>query len=314
MSSDQHDHRHEALAPPEVVEVADGVFGYIQPDGTWFINNTGFVAGRRTVLSVDTCATERRTRAYLETVEKVAGAKPTLLVNTHHHGDHTNGNCLAPFATIVGHERCRAEIEATGILDPGGFFEPVDWGDLEPAPPCVTFQHELTLWVDDRRVELRHVTAAAHTTNDIVAWLPDAKVLFAGDLLFNGGTPFVLMGSVAGSLEALDRLVEFDAQVVVPGHGPPCSPAVIGDVGRYLRFVQDLARQARPAGIGPLEAARHADLSDFAHLTDPERLVGNLHRAYAEEDGARPGDPIDLRAAYRDMYAYNGGRPLRCLA
>jgi cyclase len=49
-------------------------------------------------------------------------------------------------------------------------------------------------------------------------------------------------------------------------------------------------------------------------LTDPERIVGNLHRAYAELDGAEPGVPIDTRAVLLDMVAFNGGRPLTCLA
>ena len=71
MSSSQHD--HPDLAPPWLHEVADGVFAYVQPDGTWWINNTGFIRGERTLLSVDTCSTERRTRAYLDKVEEVAG-------------------------------------------------------------------------------------------------------------------------------------------------------------------------------------------------------------------------------------------------
>ena len=68
----------------------------------------------------------------------------------------------------------------------------------------MTFEHRLDVYVDDLKVELIHLTTAAHTTNDVVAWIPEHRVLFSGDLVFNGGTPFVVMGSVAGSLEALD--------------------------------------------------------------------------------------------------------------
>lgn len=315
MSAGHRFDRRDELPPARVDEVADGVFGYIQPDGSWYINNTGFIAGARTVMSLDTCATEARTRAYLEVLEHVAGRQPKTLVNTHHHGDHTNGNCLLPWATIIGHRRCRDEIVRTGILDPRGFVQEVEWGVLEPAPPFVTFEHRLDVWVDDLLVELHHVGTSAHTTNDVVAWIPDRRVLFSGDLVFNGGTPFVLMGSVAGSLEALDRLIEFDADVVVPGHGPPCRPEdVVATVGSYLRMVQELAEEGRRAGLSPLEVARDADLGPFGDLSDAERIVGNLHRAYAEAGGARPGDPIDLLGAYGDMVAYNGGRPLRCLA
>jgi cyclase len=193
-------------------------------------------------------------------------------------------------------------------------FEPVDWGSLEVAAPFVTFEHRLNVYVDDLLVELHHFGTAAHTTNDIVAWIPERRVLFTGDLVFNGGTPFVLMGSVAGAMMVLDRLMEYDAEVLVPGHGPPCHPDMIDTVGEYLRFVQETAAETAPAGITPLDAARQLDLGPYGSLTDPERIVGNLHRAYAECAGARPGDPIDVPAAFLDMIAYNGGRPLRCLA
>jgi cyclase len=63
-----------------------------------------------------------------------------------------------------------------------------------------------------------------------------------------------------------------------------------------------------------LETARQADLGPYAQLTDPEWIVGNLHRAYADFDGAAPGDRIDVMAALSDMVTYNGGRPLSCCA
>src|SRR5206468_64775 len=116
----------------------------------------------------------------------------------------------------------------------------------------------------------------------VVAWLPEQRVLFTGDLVFNGGTPFMLMGSVVGFLEALPRLREFGAATLVPGHGPVCEPAAIDDVERYARFVLVVAGKARDAGVAALDAAREVDLGEFAHLHDPERIVGNLHRAMAE--------------------------------
>ena len=67
-------------------------------------------------------------------------------------------------------------------------------------------------------------------------------------------------------------------------------------------------------GLSPLEAAREADLGEYAGLSDPERLVGNLHRAYADASGVKLGSPIDLIAAFTDMVIYNGGKPLTCYA
>jgi cyclase len=308
---------HDTLAPPYVEEVSVGVFAYVQPDGSWFLNNTGFLLGRDGVVSIDTTSTERRTRDYLAAIARVSDRPVRTLVNTHHHGDHTHGNCLLPLATILGHPRCREEIVAgaQGLFPPPAeVFGNVEWGDIHPVPPFITFDHQLTLWVDDLEVQLHAVGQPAHTTNDVVVWIPERSVLFTGDLLFVGGTPFVPMGSVAGSLAALDKVRALGGRTLVPGHGPVCGPEAIEDVADYLRFVQRTAAEAKAAGLKPLEAAQRTDLGRFAKLHDRERIVGNLYRAYAELDGAEPGAPIDMRAVLRDMLAYNGGQPLRCLA
>ncbi|MFE3454101.1 MBL fold metallo-hydrolase [Nonomuraea sp. NPDC059194] len=296
---------------PRVEEVSDGVYAYIQPDGSWWINNTGFMTGRRGVISVDACSTEGRTRAYREAIAKVCDRPITTLVNTHHHGDHTFGNHLFPEATIVAHERTREQIIADGVPTYLGAWSPdVEWGALEPVPPFLTYTAGVTLYSDNLRCEVRHVGFTAHTTNDSYVWIPSRKVLFSGDLVFNGGTPFVLMGSVTGALAALDHLETLGAETIVPGHGDVCGPSAIADVRGYLRFVQGIAAEGMAAGLSPLELARQTDLGAYGGLTDPERIVGNLHRAYADATGGE----VDLAAAILDMITFNGGRPLTCHA
>jgi cyclase len=312
VTAPRHEHDHPDLPDPEVVEVADGVNAYVQLDGSWGLNNTGFLVGATAVTAIDTCFTERRTRAFLDAVAQTTSHPVRTLVNTHHHGDHTHGNYLLPLATIIGHERCRQEVLAGGHVATL-LFDGVDWGTLEVAPPTVTFDRALTLWVDERRVELEFV-GPAHTNNDVVAWLPDERVLFAGDLVFNGGTPFVVTGSVQGALLALDRLRALEPEVIVPGHGPVCDASALDRQVEYLRFVQATATESRANGLSALEAAQQADLGAFASWHDPERLAGNLHRAYSEMDGDALGAPLEYSTVFSDMITLNGGRPLRCLA
>ena len=72
MTSSNHEHIDAGTwGEPHIEEVAEHVFAYIQPDGGWWINNTGFILGERTVLCIDSCATERRTRALLEAIDAV---------------------------------------------------------------------------------------------------------------------------------------------------------------------------------------------------------------------------------------------------
>ena len=299
----------------EIQQVSEGIYAYLQPDGSWWVNNTGFLVSRDGVISVDATSTERRTRAYLDAIATVTDRPVRTLVNTHHHGDHTHGNYLFGGATIVGHERCREAMLGTPVPPPAGVWTDVDWGPLELAPPFLTYTDGVTLWSGDLRCEVRYVGTPAHTTNDSILHIPERSVVFAGDLLFNGGTPFALMGSVSGWIEVLETVLRpLGARTMVPGHGPVCGPGVIDDVLAYLRFVQRTAREAKAEGLSPLQAARAVDLGEFKDLLDAERIVGNLHRAYLELDGGERGAPIDLAGALGDMVAYNGGRPLTCHA
>src|SRR5499427_826509 len=302
--------------PPQLLEVSPGVYAYVQPDGTWWINNTGFLTGPQGVISIDSCSTWRRTSAYVEAIRKVTRAPVRAVVNTHHHGDHTFGNSLFPGAALIAHERTRQEAIAFGLPRNLPFWDGPDWGDLTLDPPFITFADEITLHAAELRAQVRHVGTAAHTTNDSIIWIPERSVLFCGDLIFNGGTPFLLMGSVSGAVEVLETVVApLGAQTIVPGHGP-----VFGDRGPiddtldYLRFVLEVAVRCRDAGVSPLQAARDTDLGRFAAWPDAERIVGNLHRACAELDGTPRGGPIDIVTALADMVAYNGGAPLTCLA
>ena len=276
-----------------------------------------FLTGGRGVIVVDAGATERRTRALQAAIARTTDKPVSTLLNTHHHLDHTLGNSVfGPEVTIVGHELCREEIVAAGdgvMTGARRLFPAVDFGDVGAVPPMLTFEQSLTLYAGDLSVELEYV-GSAHTTNDVVAWIPERRLLITGDVIFNQGTPFAVAGSIAGWLhDAGGDLREIGAETLIPGHGPVCGPEVIDEVAAYLRFVQEVARRGFEAGATPLELARDTDLGRFAGLLDSERLVGNLHRAYSELRGEALAAPIDSAQMAADMVEFNGG-PVRCLA
>lgn len=295
----------------ELREVVPGVHAWVQADGTWWLNNAGAVAGGDGLLIVDTCATEPRTRAFLSAVATATGGAPVrMAVNTHQHGDHAYGNSLLPEETVIfGHAAMREALLTDPIIDgcPPIWTPVPDWGNVTRRVPSVAFQSEVTVYVGGRRIELRHPGYAAHTPGDVVAWLPEERVLFTGDLLFNGLTPMVLMGSLEGALKSLDWLAGFGAEHVVPGHGPLADagdlPEVLAAHERYYRHVLDVARRGREKGLTPLAAARDAGLGEFAGWADAERLVLNVHRAYAEAAGGE----VDLFAAFGDAMTWHGG-------
>lgn len=295
-----------------VTEVADGVHAYVQHVGGWCLNNAGILTDAGQSALVDTAATERRARRLRRAALARAPRPPRAVINTHFHGDHTYGNFVFPEALTIAHERTRTMIRAAG-LHMTTLWPDVCWGDIEITPPQLTFRDRTTLHVGALRAELIHLGPAAHTTDDTVVWLPGQRVLFTGDLAMNGVTPFCLMGSLTGSLRALGRLRALDPTTIVPGHGPVGGPEILDANEAYLRWIQQLAKEGTATGTAPLDLARATDPGPFAELLDPERLLPNLHRAYAEEQGLPEGSPLDIAALFQEMTAYHG-RPPRSLA
>ncbi|CAN5663371.1 MBL fold metallo-hydrolase [soil metagenome] len=292
-------------------EVVDGVFAWVQPDGSWWVNNAGAISGDQGTVIIDTCATFDRTHRFLAAVRAATDDAPIrVAANTHEHGDHTYGNCLLPDdATLVGHERMRAQLLVDPVIDGcPPVWDPVpDWGPVTRRVPTIVTRSDLTVFTGERRIDLIHPGYPAHTTGDLVAWLPEERVLFTGDLVFSGLTPLVMAGSVGGALRSLDWLASFEPDVLVPGHGPLVTAAtlaeVLGDHERYYRFVFDTAAAGLADGLEPLAAAQRTDLGEFAHWLDAERLLLNLHRAYADAEER----PFDMLAAFGDAITWNGG-------
>ncbi|MGW1196753.1 MBL fold metallo-hydrolase [Streptomyces sp. NPDC002536] len=293
-------------------EVADGVHAFVQPPGGWCLNNAGLVTGTdggASAVLIDTAATESRTRRLREEAERAAPDGPGFVVNTHFHGDHVFGNGqFAGRATIVAHESTRSDTAEAG-QGLRQLWPDVAWGETPVVLPTLTFRDAITLRpVGGPRVEVLHV-GPAHTPGDAVAWVPERGVLFAGDVVWSKVTPYVLMGSVSGSLRALARMRALGPATVVPGHGPVGGPELLDDTEQYLRWIGRLAEEGIAAGFTPLEAARRTDPGRFADWLDGERLVGNLHRAYAELRGLAPGARIDVFGSFREMVEFHGSLP-----
>ncbi|WP_199537194.1 MBL fold metallo-hydrolase [Spongiactinospora gelatinilytica] len=171
------------------------------------------------------------------------------------------------------------------------------YGELRLRPPEVTFETRMALHIGERRIDLLHA-GPAHTRGDVIAWLPEERVAFAGDLVINGGQPFLVEGSVAGYPRALAMLRELD-----PGAGPRARRDLPGRGGPpgARRPGRIHGPRGRP---GPVRAQDRRTAADhgprrgpFADWTESERLVGNLHRAYHELDGNPPGSPLALPAS-----------------
>ena len=299
-----------------LAEVGDGIWAYLQPDGSWGWSNAGLVAGDGRSLLVDTLFDLPLTRAMLDSMDPVTATRPIqTLVNTHANGDHCYGNQLVAGAEIVSTEACLdefPEVPASALAamvaadfgDPvvndyiRAAFGPFDFGGIVATPPTRVFSGRLSLTVGGREVELIDV-GPAHTKGDLLVHVPDARTVFAGDILFVYGTPIVWAGPVDNWIRACDLILGLDVEVIVPGHGPVVDrrgPAMVRD---YLTFVQREAAERHSAGMPATEAARDIELGEFREWTDSERLAVNVHAVYADLDPAYT--PPDLMQLVRDM-------------
>jgi cyclase len=286
-------------------ELGDGLYAYLQPDGGWGWSNAGLVAADGASLLVDTLFDLKCARELFDALRAVTGRSPIqAAMNTHGNGDHCWGNQLVPaeapiYATAAATEEIKAIppslVAEMANTDFGKiFFGEFDFEGIELRPPSDTFEGRLDVTVGDREVSFIEL-GPAHTRGDAIAYVPDAGVIFTGDLLFIEGTPIMWVGPVQNWLDACDRIIDFGARLLVPGHGPVTDTSGVHDVQRYLRHVRDEARKRFDSGMSAPDAADDIDISDFADWGDKERIVVNVETLYAEFDpGRQPAAPPAL--------------------
>lgn len=309
-----------------LVEVADGVHAYLQPDGTWGWSNAGLVVGDGASTLVDTLFDLRLTRQMLDVMGPLVEHQPiATVVNTHANGDHCYGNSLVagPGVEVVASERAAAELDevpppvlaalmAAELPEPLGpylrhAFGAFDFEGIEVPAVDRPFSGSLDLEVGGRPVQLVEV-GPAHTGGDVIAWLPDERVVFTGDILFIGGTPIMWAGPIGNWIAACRRIEALDPAVVVPGHGPLTDLAGVRDVAEYLELVESGTRARHAAGMSADDAARDLDLevdgTRFGSWTDRERLVVTVHGVWRElEPGYAAPDIVSLLTAMAADFA-----------
>jgi cyclase len=287
-------------------ELGDGLYVYLQPDGGWGWSNAGLIAAGGASLLVDTLFDLTLTKAMLQAMKPITEQNPIAQAfNTHGNGDHWYGNELLPdnipiVASAGAVEVMRASPPQVvhmlfNEVDLGPEFEAFaernmrrfDFASVTGRLPTDTFEQTKDVTVGDRKIQLIEL-GPAHTNGDAIAYVADADAVFTGDILFIEGTPLMWAGPITNWITACDRILELDARTIVPGHGPVTDASGVRDVQRYLRYIQDEARQRFDAGMDEEAAADDIDLADFLDWGDPERIAANVANLYREFDPSLP--------------------------
>jgi glyoxylase-like metal-dependent hydrolase (beta-lactamase superfamily II) len=298
-------------------DLGNSLYAYLQPNGGWGWSNAGLVCDGEDSLLIDTLFDLSLTEQMLSDMRRAAPAATRIdtLINTHANGDHCYGNQLVKDARIVASARTAAEMselppaafaalveQAPGLGEVGEFFlrcfGAFDFRGIELVLPTQTFDAELTVQVGAREVRLIEV-GPAHTRGDTLVYVPADRVLFSGDILFHGGHPIAWAGPVSNWIDACDRILAMDIEVIVPGHGPLADHDAVRELRAYFEYLYEQARTCHAQGLTPVQAARSISLDRWAQWGEAERMAVNIATIYRELSS--DPEPANALTAFAQM-------------
>jgi cyclase len=272
-----------AFAAPELQMLAPGVYALVGGEGK---TNSGFVVTEKGVIVIDTQGPAALAKLLREKIKETTDKPVSHVINTHYHGDHTFGNQYFAEGLIIAHENTR---KALIEKDEGHramfrkFFGEESLKEFSLTLPEATFTDRMILRSGGRTMELVYAGAKAHTGGDIFVWLPEERVLFAGDLLYNGRLPLLNDGETVGALKAIDKITSTDAVVLVPGHG---QVSTIDDALRYKGYIGALRAEVKrmmAEGMSREEVVSKVSLPAYSSwLMYKEWLPANAARVFDE--------------------------------
>jgi len=292
-----------ASLPFVLKELGPGVYAAIDGPEHKSGSNAGFVIGDDGVLVVDSFFVPEAARALVAEIHRLTPNPIRYVVNTHYHADHTGGDQVLrdAGAIIIAHRNVRGWVRVNNINLFGDRITPELKARIEALPlPDLTTDKDLTVWLGARKVVVR--TVRGHTGGDLTIFVPDAEVLFCGDLLWRKVPPNLIDGSVkewAAADADFTRIPDAAHIRYVPGHGDVADLRDVEEFRAYLLDLQRLVSEGRKAGlkddalvqdVTPKLKALHPDwsISDRAATAEirymDQELAGTKNRPVPQPD------------------------------
>ncbi len=277
------------------VEIGDGIYAFTAEGDP----NSGVIIGDESVMVVEAQATPRLARKVVECIRSVTDKPISHVVLTHYHAVRVLGASAYGAKEIIMSDAARGMVMERGQEDWDSEFDrfPRLFQGHEEIPgltlPTTTFSDQMTVYLGKRRVDIMHL-GRAHTAGDAVVWVPDAEVMFTGDIVEYHSACYCGDGHFADWTDTLANIAAFDPGAIAPGRGD----ALIGcemvakAIASTADFVQSTYRPAAKVAArgGSLKEAWNAVRAEcdskFAHFAIYEHcLPFNVARAFDEARG-----------------------------
>jgi cyclase len=289
--------------PFALKQVGPGVYAAIDGPDHKAGSNAGFVIGDDGVLVVDAFFTPDAARALVGEIHRLTPKPIRYIVNTHYHVDHTGGDQVLrdAGAIIIAHRNVRDWVRTNNINLFGDRITPELKARIAALPlPDLVTDKDLTVWLGSRKVKVQ--TVLGHTGGDLTVSVPDARVLFTGDMLWRKVAPNLIDGSVKEWVATdADFAAMPDARqtIYVPGHGDVADFNNVQEFRAYLLDLRRLVEEGRKAGlsddallrsVAPKLKAAHPDwtISDRAAAAEvrymDQELAGTKRRPVPQPD------------------------------
>lgn len=278
-----------------LTKIDDNIYAYLGTDDYSAANsygaNAGIVIGQDAVLVIDTQISSQRAQQFIAEIRKVTDKPIRYALNTHFHSDHSFGNAdfAALGATVISHSQADSYMKkwSQKILDKG-------WSGLTPEQsagttivyPDMTFSDTLSIDLGGITPQLVFHTHS-HTKGSVFVHLPEQRILFAGDLLFNDYHPNMGASDVDGWVETLDRVSALDVDTIVPGHGPLSGKQDLAELRSYLLMFDDKAKEF-VANSDDIKAVQAKLLAVMPHRSHGESAIkSSLKWKYMRKPAAK---------------------------
>ncbi len=233
-----------------VKKIGEGVYAAIGADGGKAGSNAGFIVGTNGVVVVDTFEDVAPARDLLAEIRKITNLPIRFVVNTHYHLDHTGGNAVfsAAGATILAQRNLRGWLRTENMKFFGANPKPENKARVEALVlPDMVYTDVVDIYLGSRLIQVRYMLG--HTGGDSVVTVPDADVVFGGDLIWQKHLPNLIDATTSDWVKTLEKLLaDHPAATFISGHGDVATLADVRDFHDYLVTLRDDVAKAQAAG------------------------------------------------------------------